>query len=200
MLFNENEQNKAKRKKYVSDAFRANKSYRTHMAKILRLYNIKDHELYNTSESLKKRIDEKNAELMKAELETLCRTKKHNKILKHYRDNSKKNNDENLVFKAGYVEKFTRFGVKNIVEGRCLLFPCRANYQHVNRGKAHCRWCKDTTKLETETYVSSECKASPIYQKGQTLDFFSNDLNILNGIVKTIKKYYSALRERGERY
>ena len=187
-------------KKYVNDALTANNQFKSNMANIMKMFNITLQDLEKPDNVIKSIIKKKSVELMKSDLDTLCRTKLHNKILKHYRDNTRNANSGELVFRATYVEKFTRFGTKNIIESRCKLFPCKDNFNHMNRGKISCRWCKDGTKHETEVHLTRFCLASPIYNTFDPQDFFSNDLTELKKIDKNIKMYYSELRSRGERY
>ena len=149
---------------------------------------------------LKKIMNDRCIVLMKNDLDKLCRDKKHNKILKHYRDNSVVANNGELCFKATYVEKLTRFGTKNIIESRCMLFPCKSNFSHMNRGKIECRWCKDSTKHENETHIFRECKHSPICDTSKIYNFFSTNIKEILELDKLIKNYYLELRKRGERF
>ena len=58
-----------------------------------------------------------------------------------------------------YKHRVTHEG---LIERRCGLFPCNANFSHVKKSNKLCRWCNKYDKIEDENHILNECNLSPI--------------------------------------
>ena len=116
----------------------------------------------------------------------------YSKRVRYFTDNTI-SDDKLIKFKADYVSKVTRQGIKFFLEGRCKLFPCKKNFEYLNQKKGLlCRWCESVT--ETEDHVLENCEHCPFSNLMTSKDFFRDDPTIINRVKRTgttlYKEYY----------
>ena len=117
--------------------------------------------------------------------------------IKYYKENIEKFGE--IKFGADYMNYVNRNGMKNMIEGRCRLFPCKSNFRYLNKSII-CRWCGKNDCPEEESHILERCSKCPIVKKFISEDFFSNNKEKIKNICKNMKIYYRELAERGERW
>ena len=188
--------------KYLVDAFDVNEEWKKNVRNIMKIMKIDDVDLEMSKDYLNKKLRISAIDLMKKSIDKDAREKGVDggggKIrIKYYKENIEKFGE--IKYGADYMEYVNRDGMKNMIEGRCRLFPCKENFRYLNKSIT-CRWCKRSDCPESEKHILERCKECPIVEKFISEDFFSNDKMKIKNICKSMKIYYEELRKRGERW
>ena len=119
----------------------------------------------------------------------------YSKRVRYFTDNI----NHNIKFKADYVSKVTRLGIKFFLEGRCKLFPCKKNFEYLNQKKGLlCRWCE--REIETEDHVLEKCDNCPFSKLMTSKDFFIDDPMIINRVKKSGITLYKEYHKRNMKW
>ena len=132
---------------------------------------------------------------------TLDKEKKerYSKRVRYFADNVTNKGMNPIRFKADYVSRVNRSGVKFILEGRCKLFPCKKNFEYLNLKKGLlCRWCE--RECETEEHVLEKCDKSPFSNLMKREDFFSDDPITINKVKKSGILLYKEYNKRNMKW
>ena len=114
-------------------------------------------------------------------------------MIRNYIEDSK---DEDDKFEKDYVKEMKKSDLVNIMEARCGLFPCNANFFHSkprNPLKFRCRWCEKYDAKEDGEHLLNKCKKSPIYGKLGDVNFkelcFGDDIDPNRLLTNTMTFY-----------
>ena len=157
-----------------------------------------------SDEWLKYKMTERAKILMEKDLHSKAYDKNDpKKLIRNYIEDSK---DETDKFEKDFIKEMKKSDIVNIMEARCGLFPCNANFFHSkprNQLKSRCRWCEKYDHKENEEHLFNKCNKSPIFGKLGDVNFkelcFGDNIDPDKLLTNTMTIYKDILKKRGEK-